>query len=505
MTNLSIFLLLFTFSINALAQVALPNCFGDHMVLQRGAQVPVWGTANPGEKVTVAFAGQTQSVAADADGKWRVKLDPMPASRDPRTMTVTGSNTLRFQDVLVGEVWLCSGQSNMKWPVMKSNHAEVEIASTNFPEIRLLTVPNVASQQPLDNFEGQWAVCSPDTVESFSAVGYFFGRRLHNTLGVPIGLINNAWGGSAAEAWLSRETLIASGICDDYIAEWDKRTANYTDEVHARKMAEFRKRKAEGTLGNNRRAPRDPRGAQQRPANLYNGVLRPILGYSIRGAIWYQGESNASRGYDYRKLFPLMISTWRKEWQQGDFPFYWVQLADFREEATEAIDNDAWAELRESQTLTLALPKTGQAVIIDAGEGRDIHPRDKQTVANRLVRHALVKDYGFEIACESPRFKSVAMNGNTATVTFDFIDQGLYAFDTKTVHGFYIAGEDKKFVLADAKISGKKTVKVSSPNVPTPVAVRYGWAQNPIVNLYDRNGLPVTPFRTDSWPAITNN
>ena len=232
-------------------------------------------------------------------------------------------------------------------------------------------------------------------------------------------------------------------------------------------------------------------------------VLNPTIGYGIRGAIWYQGESNAGRAYQYRELFPLMINTWRERWQQGDFPFYWVQLADFRAEVDAPGDSD-WAELREAQSMTLSLPNTGQAVIIDAGEGHDIHPRDKQTVAYRLVRHALVNEYGFKIASKSPSYKGMKKEGSAITLSFDSVSGGgLYAFDVKQVKGFAIAGEDQVFVQADAKIVNRNQVRVSSPEVSNPVAVRYAWADNPVVNLQDRNGLPVTPFRTDDWPGVT--
>lgn len=487
----------------ATAAVSVPSLFTDHMVLQRDLENPVWGKADPGEKVTVEIAGQAHSATADANGEWTVTLAPLTAG-GPHELVIRGENTLTLTDVLVGEVWFCSGQSNMQWPVSNSNHAELEIASANYPEIRLLTVPLKGRQEAQDDFDSRWRICSPETVPGFSAVGYFFGRRLHNTLGVPVGLIDNAWGGSSAEAWVPREVLEAFPRYEAYIASYDERCEGYTDEVHAQKVAEWKEAVAEweknGSRGGKPRAPGDPRYDQHRPGNIYNGMIHPTVGYGIRGFIWYQGEANAGRAEDYAHLFPLMIRTLRDSWGQGDFPFYWVQLADYQSESPEPQDH-AWAHLRESQTKTLdALPHTGQAVIIDAGEGRDIHPRDKQTVANRLARIALARDYGYDMSHQSPRFTEMTTEEGQVLLTLGPVSGGgLYAFDTPEVKGFAIAGEDRRFVWAEAEIVGKDQVKVWSDAVPNPVAVRYAWGVNPVCNLYDRNGLPVTPFRTDEW------
>ena len=488
------------------ADVALPNIFGDHMVLQREQANPVWGKADSGEQVTVSIDGQSHKTKADQNGDWRVKLNAMAASAEPKVLQVSGlNNQVSISDVLVGEVWICSGQSNMQWSLSNTNNGPVEIATANHPQIRLISVPQVGTQEAQDNFNGAWELCSPSTAGNFSAVGYLFGSRIHSALGVPVGLIDNAWGGSAAEAWVPRTVLEADGNYTELLNSWDDKVAAHTDEMHAAKLAEFKAWQAAGKPKPNQRAPRDFRSGQHRPANIFNGVLNPTIGYGMRGVIWYQGESNAGRAYQYRALFPLMISTWRELWQQGEFPFYWVQLADFTEEAPEPRDS-AWAELREAQTMTLSLPNTGQAVIIDAGEGRDIHPRDKTTVANRLVRLALANDYGYQIDAQSPRYASMQMAGSAIALTFDHVSaQGLYTFDVKHPIGFAIAGEDKVFVKADAKIIGKNKVLVSNANVSNPVAVRYAWANNPQANLQDRNSLPVTPFRTDDWAGITVN
>ena len=488
------------------ADVTLPNIFGDHMVLQREQANPVWGKADPGEAVTVSIAEQSHTTQADANGDWRINLVPLPASFEPKTLQVSGLNSqVSFTDVLVGEVWICSGQSNMQWPLSNTYNGAVEIAAANHPQIRLISVPQVGTQDAQDNFDGAWSVCTPGSAHNFSAVGYLFGSRIHAALGVPVGLIDNAWGGSAAEAWVPRDVLESDGNYTELLSSWDERVAAYTDEIHAAKVAEYKAWQKAGKPKPHQRHPRDFRAGQHRPANLFNGVLNPTIGYGIRGVIWYQGESNSGRAYQYRSLFPLMITTWRDLWQQGDFSFYWVQLADFMEEVPEPSDS-TWAELREAQTMALSLPNTGQAVIIDAGEGRDIHPRDKTTVANRLVRLALANDYGYSIDAQSPRYASMQTKGSAIALSFDHVsDQGLNSFDVRDPIGFTIAGEDKVFVKADAKIIGKNKVLVSNANVPNPVAVRYAWANNPVANLQDRNGLPVTPFRTDDWPGITVN
>ncbi len=368
----------------------LPAIFGTHMVLQRDQKDRVWGWAEPGEEVTVEIAGQSKSAKAGPDGSWQVALDSMPAG-GPHTMTVKGKNTVRFDDVLVGEVWICSGQSNMQWGVGSSKDVELEIPAAKYPNIRLIAVPNVGTQELQKDFKGQWVACRPETVGGFSAVGYFFGRQLHQTLGVPVGLINDAWGGSACEAWIRRDVLAADPKYGPMLQNWEAFEKNYPkakEEYQASYKAweeAAKKAKAE-----NKPEPQQPFNpdwmmyGNARPGNIYNGALKPTIGYGIRGVIWYQGETNAGRAYQYRDLFPLMIKSWRDEWGQGDFSFYWVQLADFMGESREPRDS-AWAELREAQTMTMdRLPHTGQAVIIDIGEGKDIHPRNKQDVANRL-------------------------------------------------------------------------------------------------------------------------
>ncbi len=482
----------------AQADVKLPNIFSDHMVLQQKQKNKVWGLAEPSEAVTVTIGEQKHQVTADAQGAWSVTLDPMEVGEQkPLTLTVKGKNEVKFDDVLVGEVWICSGQSNMQWSVGASNDADLERLAAKFPKIRMINFPQVGVQEPKwSHDDRKWMVCTPDTVPQWSAVGYFFGRQLYETLNVPIGLINNAWGGSACEAWINRKTLASDerfkGMMDRYgvsearFEELSKKGDGATEDEKKQLM------QLKGLMNGN-----------HRPANIYNGVLKSHLGYGIKGAIWYQGESNAGRAYQYRELFPLMIKNWRDEWAQGDFPFYWVQLADFQAEKPEPGDSD-WAELREAQTMTMAkLPNTGEAVIIDIGEGKDIHPKNKVDVGRRLARWALAKDYGVQIPYHSPQYKSMEKQENKIVLTFDYLDGKWRPFDVATPRGFAIAGEDKKFVWADAKILPDGKVEVWSDKVTAPVAVRYGWANNPVVNMFNGAGLPLTPFRTDDWPGTT--
>ena len=466
---------------SAVADVSLNSMFGDHMVLQQGIANRVWGRAAPGEQVTVSIAGQSQAATANAAGHWEVKLAPITEYGGPHTLVIKGHNEITFKDVLVGEVWICSGQSNMQWAVKQADDPDLEQAAANFPEIRLLSVPQVGTQEPQWTFKGAWQVCSPRTVGEFSAVGYCFGRQLHETLGVPVGLIDNAWGGSAADAWVKREKLATHPTLEAIHQRWTKLEAEKPDDKQL--------------TGN------------QRPGNIHAGVLTPSIGYGIRGVIWYQGESNVVRAHQYRTLFPFMIQSWRDEWglaDNKDFPFYWVQLADFKPEKAEPAESD-WAELREAQTLTLdALPNTGQAVIIDIGEGQDIHPRNKQGVARRLARWALAETYKVPgIACRSPRYAGLEKDGSKLVLSFADVTGGWRPFDVAEPRGFTIAGADRTFVPAKAAIRKDGRIEVWSDGIDEPVAVRYAWADNPVCNMYSGAGLPLTPFRTDDFPGVT--
>lgn len=487
---------------SASADLKTSPVFGDSMVVQRNQPIHVWGWTAANTDVSVQLAGHTATAKSDANGRFDVMLDALPAG-GPHELTIAADETRTFSDVLVGEVWLCSGQSNMAWTVAASDDQDLELLTANHPHIRLISVPQVASQTPRNDFNGQWEVCTAESVRQFSAVGYFFGRRLHQTLNVPIGLIDNAWGGSAAEAWVARDDLEKAGQFSELLQKWDDLATTYD---HDAKLAAWEKQVEtwkQNPGGRQPRKPRNPLTGQHRPSNLFNGVLHPVLGYTIRGTIWYQGESNAGRAWQYRDLFPLMIQTWRDRWGQDDFPFYWVQLADFQREVPEPGDS-SWAELREAQTLTMSkLPNTGEAVIIDLGEADDIHPRNKQGVARRLARWALANQYGYDIPFRSPTVASAAFEDGRARLTFDNVGRRLDTFDVREPIGFAIAGEDRKFVRATAKIISSDTMEIWNDTVTEPVAVRYAWAQNPVCNVQSAEGLPMTPFRTDDWPAVT--
>ncbi len=474
------------------AELKIPAIIGDHMVLQQKQQNPVWGWDTPGTKVMVEFAGQTKSAEAGADGLWTVKLDPMPANAQPQKMLISGSTKCEVQDVLIGEVWMCSGQSNMGFTLSGDWNGDLEAAASKLPNLRLIKVPQVGTQELKSDFNGTWKdATDANACNSFSAVGFLFGRYLHQILGVPVGLIDNAWGGSAAEAWIRRDSLEK----DSRFKLLMENTVKHEADLEAARINATQtpdaKKGADAWLAGN-----------ARPGNIFNGVLNPTHGYGIKGVIWYQGESNAARAHEYADLFPFLIKQWRKEWNQGDFPFYWVQLANFKPKTPEPVESD-WAELRESQTKTLKLPNTGQAVIIDLGEGQDIHPKNKHDVAARLVRWALVKDYGLKLPYRSPEFKNLAIEGHKAVITLDMFGSVLRPFDVNEAIGFAVCGEDKVWHHAKGLLLGPDKVEVVSDQVGKPVAVRYAWASNPDCNLFSKDGLPVTPFRTDDFEMIT--
>lgn len=493
------------------AELKLPAIIGDHMVLQQNQADPIWGWDTPGTKITVSFAGQNHSAIAGADGRWTVKLAPLPANATPQTLTITGSTKRELQDVLIGEVWVCSGQSNMEWQVTQAINGDLEAAATQLPNLRLISVPKVGTQELQNDFKGEWKASTPASANEFSAVGFLYGRYLHQILNVPVGLVDNAWGGSAAEAWVRRSTLeqdsrfkllIEKAVQKEAALQTEKSKLDH-EQAMIKWKANAEKAKAEKLAPP--RAPAPPEqwlAGQQRAGNLFAGVLNPTIGYGIKGVIWYQGESNAPTAYEYASLFPFLIEQWRKEWGQGDFPFYWVQLANYLPQKPVPGDS-TWAELRESQTKTMQLKNTGQAVIIDLGEGKDIHPKNKQDVAARLVRWALVKDYGMKLPYRSPEFKKLTVDGNKATVTLDCFGSKLRPFGVDEVKGFAVCGADKVWHWATGAVVGNNDVVVSSPEVAAPIAVRYAWADNPVCNLYSAADLPVTPFRTDDFPMIT--
>ena len=629
----------------------LAAIFSEHMVLQREKPLPVWGWANAGETIEISCAGQKAQCVADENGSWSAILPAIPAG-GPYSLTAHGANeSIIFGDVLAGDVWVCSGQSNMEWPLQAANNSDEEVNAANHPTIRLFTVPQIAVAEPLSDVEATWLPCNPQNAATFSAVGYFFGREMNRELGVPVGLINSSWGGTVAEAWTSREALLAekelapivevfereilpnhaelsakyqqalhywetevmpqdtgnSGLLAGWAATdtdtidwpvmelpqlwqsaglnfngvvWFRREVNLTQEwidsditlsigacdksddtyvngvrvggvslndradswcvqrefvispqlllpgknviavrvysnIYGAGMtgpaqAMFLKNSAGAKIPLNgdwqyqveqefspaEAPPIMPQGPgnPNTPYALYCGMIAPLLPFVISGAIWYQGESNADRALQYQTLFPTMIKDWRKRWGIGDFPFYFVQLANFNS-GSDTPQDSMWAELREAQTMTLALPNTGMAVTIDIGEASDIHPRNKQEVGRRLALNALAQNYGRDVEHSGPSFDHIEISANKLRVFFNHTVEGMRTPNDDVVKGFALAGTDGKFFDAEAIIDNN-SVLVSSSAVPAPVSVRYGWATNPICNLYNSVGLPASPFRS---------
>ena len=647
--NISLWITLFSLLcyLHTKADVKLPRIFSSNMVLQQGMEIPVWGWADNGEQILVTYRNTIFRTKANQEGKWRVKL-PMQEYGGPYTLTVQGKNTVVFDNIMIGDVWICSGQSNMEMQVSRCNNAQQEIEDANYPNIRLFQVPKTIAQFPQDSIpDGEWVECSPETVADFSAVGYFFGRDLHKELSVPIGLLHTSWGGTVAETWTSAETIkndpdfrdllielqqinmekykeqkleqikkmlggeiseIDSGMIGgkpvwsalDYNDQswktiktpdywesqgyididgiaWYRKEVQLTEKqtqsnmtLHLGKIDDSditflngieigktenqydkervytidKKYINPGTnmivvrvndTGGNGGIWGDPNdqflaignekidlsgnwkfkiskakvasidvGPNTYPTLLYNAMIHPLIPYGIKGAIWYQGESNASRAKQYQRIFPNMINDWRNKWNQGNFPFLFVSLANFMQPQKQP-DESTWAELREAQTQTLSLPNTGMALAIDIGNANDIHPKNKQDVGKRLALNALKKAYHKDIVYSGPMYKSVEFKNGKAFINFNETGSGLMVKDKYGyLKGFTLAGADSTFHWAKAKLVNPSTVVVYSDEVANPVAVRYGWADNPDdVNLYNKEGLPANPFRTDDWPGIT--
>jgi sialate O-acetylesterase len=508
----------------AFADVSLPTIFSDHLVLQQGKPVPVWGSAAADEDVTVRFAGQTQVTRADLEGKWRVTLNPLTANAKPQEMVISGKNTLTLKNLLIGEVWVCSGQSNMQWTVSQSGNAQQEIAGADAPQIRMFTVERATGMTPAVDVKGSWKEANSANVGDFSAVAYFYGRHLHQVLKVPVGLINTSWGGTRIEAWTSRESLEERPCAAQMLSDWDGIRQGWDTAAEAAKFeaskaawqAEAKKISAENTkLPTDQkkktpqapRPPDDPNKTPHHPAVLFNAMVAPLIPYSIQGAIWYQGESNQKRAFQYQELLPNMINDWRTRWNDP-FSFYIVQLASFGNGlpvTQEAGQPDTWAELQEAQYLTsITLPKVGLTVTNDIGEEKNIHPKNKQEVGRRLALWALAKDYGrADTVFSGPMFKNALIEGSRVRIQFDHTGGGLKTRDGGELKHFQITGKDKKWVWAQAKIENNE-VLVSSTEVPNPVGVRYAWAAWPEgANLINAEGLPASCFRTDEFIPIT--
>ncbi len=629
------------------ANVRLPQVLSSNMVIQRNQEIRIWGWADKGENVSVDFAGTVKKARPDKSGNWMVTFPAMKEG-GPYTMTVTGKNKIVLENILLGDVWICSGQSNMEFQLKNSNDAAAEIRSADFPQIRLLDIPHNLRLSPVDDVpETSWQVCTPENVPSFSAVGYFFGRDIYREINVPVGLINSNWGGTNVEAWtsgdyitrvdefkhsldnVSEETLeqlrkqqtetikkmleefgvkegdlnkqadwsgmnvdttmwktmkvpglwenkglpgidgvvwfrreidipasvaekgatLNLGKIDDSDYTWvnGKKVGESVNKYDVDRSYELSPEVLKpgkniiavkvvdtGGGGGFYSAPDDmnlksgdfllslagpwkyrlsgeglkyssnPMGPNEKPATLYNGMIHPLLNLGVKGAIWYQGESNADRAYQYRSLFPLMIRCWRDKFNEPGMPFFFVQLANFMAARPEPGES-TWAELREAQTATLdSLDNTGMSVIIDIGEAGDIHPKNKQDVGYRLAQNALGITYGKNVESMGPIFESAEFRDGKAIVSFTHKGSGLMVKDRYGyLKGFALAGPDKKFHWAKAEISDGKVI-VSSDEVKNPSAVRYAWADNPDdANLYNEEGLPASPFRSDDWPGIT--
>lgn len=486
------------------AEVRLPSIFTDNMVLQQNTNARFWGTSDPQEKITIyASWGSELNVSADREGKWSVEVPTPAGSHTPQQLIFKGTNTVYLKNVLIGEVWLCSGQSNMGWPVKQSTNSYEEIKKADYSSIRFFHIPLTMAWEPRDDVDAKWEICTPESAANKSAVAYFFGRKLLQELDVPIGLIQSAWGGSDAQAWIDKETAQMEGlqnIVDWYHAHEQEFKASRFKWNKA--VAEWRAKQPEGKpLDYSTRPQRDKiPGDNHMPFGLFNAMIHPIKTFSIKGAIWYQGESNVGRAHQYRTLFPAMIKSWRRAWDQGDFPFFFVQLAPFHYGDFNGV---ASAELRDAQVKTLDLVKhTGMVVTTDIGNVQDIHPRKKREVGDRLALLAL-QDYGrLDQGYSSPFYKSHRINGNSLIIDFEHA-QGLKISRGSTIEGLTISGKNKKFVTAKGEIIEGNRLKVWSDAIKRPVAVRFGWSNAPFVNLFNEANLPLSPFKTDDWKDTT--
>jgi sialate O-acetylesterase len=465
-------------SLHAHAFIVLPEVITDNMVLQQKETNTLWGKGSAGKTITIitSWNKQTYKSTIDADGNWKVKIKT-PEAGGPYNISLNDGELLTLKNIMIGEVWLCSGQSNMEMPLAgwgKIKDYQKEVANANFPQIRLLKVKKAISSRPLNDFKSNtmgWQECSPSTIADFSATAYFFARTLYQAKPVAIGLIDATWGGTIIESWTSRASI--------------GQLPAFADSV--KKIAAL---PADQKL-------QDP----NKPTLLFNAMINPFLQVSIKGVLWYQGESNNRRAYQYRELFPLMIKDWRTKFNQPKLPFLFVQLAGYFPIEPQPAEGN-WAELREAQAMALSLPNTGMAVAVDLGDEKDIHPKNKQEVGRRLALVAMAKVYNHDVIFSGPVYKGMNTEGNKMVLTFDKTIGGLKSANNEDIKGFAIAGADKKFYWAKAEVKGNRVV-VYAPEVKNPVAVRYAWANNPVSNLTNGSGLPAVPFRTDDWPGLT--
>lgn len=516
------------------ADVTLPAIFGDHMVLQQGIRLPVWGRGAPGEHVMVAIGGESGGAIVTPDGTWRVDLPPLPVQTQSQTLVVKGANSITLKDVLIGDVWLASGQSNMTFGIQLDERAADTIANGNQPMIRFFMVPGATSLQPKPDLStptpqsltGEWILCTPQSLgahmgwKGVSAVAYYFGREIHNHTGQPVGLVVATWVGTPAESWTSVDGLRKQPELAYYTSSYQKTVANLPQAEAAYPGLRAAYDKALADWNKNQKGPKPveppaPDGGTSTPSSLFNGMINPLIPYGIKGAIWYQGESNTKSATGiYQVLFPTLIRDWRQRWGEGDFPFLYVQLSNFKAPQTEPSENTygCWAAVRDAQLRTLSLvPNTGMAVAIDLGGTTLLHPPDKHDVGYRLALAARHVAYGENIVYSGPTYDTMRAVGNQIVIKFKNVGSGLtigarppapngqpYPVPTKLT-AFAVAGSDQKWSWADAAIQGDSVV-LSSSQVQSPVAVRYGWASNPSCDLYNKEGLPASPFRTDNWP-----
>lgn len=501
-----------------LAELSLPHFFSDHMILQRERAAAIWGKADANAEISITFKGKSASAKAGADGKWRAQIETGAADAKGAALSITaGAEKREIQDVLVGEVWFASGQSNMYFTMNRPAEYAALIAESNHPALRMFNAPLVTSEENQDDIDGTWTLTTPDAVPGFSAVAFFFARKLHLDLGIPVGVIKSAWGGKPVETFTSREALntlpgtkalVDAMLKDEAVYDQAKAQAAYEAKMELWKaaMAAAKGKSAEERkrLPKKPEAPKRPILTEGKPGVLFAAMIHPFTGYTMRGAIWYQGEGNAKGGaVPYDQTLPLMINDWRKRWAD-DFSFYYVQLANYHAPSTEPGTPDPWALVQERMRLVLGTtPKTGMAIINDVGDANNIHPANKKDPGERLARWALAKDYGKDMIYSGPLYKSSGVKQGAIRVTFDQSGTGLKSRDGGALKRFEIAGADKVWKWAEAKIDGTDSVIVSSPEVKAPLAVRYAWAANPEgANLVNSDGLPTSIFRTDDWNDV---
>lgn len=512
LSKLLLVIALLSFSaVLARANVTLPDVISSGMVLQRDQKVPIWGTADPGESITVSFAGQKRTATADQGSKWLVRLGALRASATPATMIIEGRNRIQLDNILVGEVWLVAGQSNMQRLLSETANGEAAIAAANHPLIRLFNVSRQVAFKHAPPPLAIWLACSPDTVKQFSAAGYYFGVELEKELKVPIGLINSSYGGSQAEAWTPVEYLLASAELKptvDRTKIWDEerpRVKVAYDEAIRKWREEADRAKAAGARPQPSPAVPDALREYRIASSIYDGMIAPLIPFSIRGAVWYQGESNEARAEQYGILLPTMIRAWRERWGEGEFPFGIVQLPNYRDQKAEPAD-EPWSFIRDAQRRTAAtMRRVGLIVTIDIGEAHDIHPHNKLDVGKRMALWAFADVYGKKLTKSGPLFQEAKIEASKIVLTFSESGTGLRIRDGAKLEEFAVAGSDHKWFWAEAKITGKNRVEVWSPAVAHPLAVRYAFNNNPRhANLTNETGLPASPFRTDDWPGPTD-